>query len=131
MREVLHLRPGAEGARITYGSYGEGEKPRILGSLDMSAPECWAEESPNLWVYAKEMPGEACNFIFNGGECFGNLRWEKDELDEQGEWYYSHMGEIPVEPSVEPQKLYLYSQKYPGEYYDSIECALRFVRMVG
>ena len=130
-RDVLLMERGEADGWITYGAYGEGDKPLFLGSADFSAPEDWTEESPNLWVYAKEMPGEACNFIFNGGECFGNLRWEKDELDEQGEGYYSHMGEIPVEPSVEPQKLYLYSEKNPGEYYDSIECALRFVRMAG
>ena len=131
MREVLHLRPGAEGARITYSSYGEGEKPRILGSLDMSAPECWAEESPILWVCTKELPYEICNIVLNDGTLWGNLRWEVADLKHQGEWYYSHMGKIPVEPDGEPQKLYLYSEKNPGEYYSGIECAQRINVLAG
>lgn len=129
-RDILLMERGEADAWITYGAYGEGKKPVFLGSIDLSDPSYWAEESKNLWVCTQALPREACNFIFNGGESYGNLRWTLEELDEQGEWYYTHMGEVPVEAG-EQAKLYLYSEKNPGEYYAHIECALRYVRMAG
>lgn len=131
MRDVLMMRPGSEGARITYGAYGQGDKPVFLGSMDLSDPAVWAEESPHLWVYNGDIPLEVCNFVFDHGKSFGNLRWEIADLDEQGEWYYSHMGKIPVDPNGAPQKLYLYSEKNPGESYTSIECVIKYHRMAG
>ena len=49
-RGSLRPRSGAEGAPITYGAYGEGEKPVLMGSVDKSAPTDWRDEGGNLWA---------------------------------------------------------------------------------
>lgn len=41
---------GEEGKPVTYTSYGEGPKPRILGSASRSRPEDWRQEGENLWA---------------------------------------------------------------------------------
>jgi len=38
-----------EGGFITYGAYGEGPKPLLLGSLAKDAPEDWKDEGGNIW----------------------------------------------------------------------------------
>lgn len=47
-----HLIPqsGDERAPITYGAYGEGPKPQLLGSLAMNRPEDWRTEGGNIWT---------------------------------------------------------------------------------
>ena len=37
---------------VTYGAYGEGEKPLLLGSAAMDRPEDWQPAGPDLWVTA-------------------------------------------------------------------------------
>ncbi len=51
-RATLRPRSGAPEADITYAAYGEGPKPLLLRSLDLSAPECWQEVGPGLWATA-------------------------------------------------------------------------------
>jgi hypothetical protein len=45
------LRPwsGAEGAPVTYGAFGEGPKPRLLGSVARSDPAAWKDEGGGIW----------------------------------------------------------------------------------
>lgn len=40
---------GASGAPVSYGAYGDGPKPRLLGSASMSRPEDWESVGPGLW----------------------------------------------------------------------------------
>lgn len=128
MRDVLEAADGEEGAMITYGAYGEGEKPVFLGSVNITDANYWSEESPNLWYYCGNLPSEACNIIFNGGESCGNMRWTLEDLKNQGEWFYTHLGMSGNSATKEqlsvPEKLYLYSEGNPGSVYHSIECAV-------
>lgn len=48
-RGGLQPRSGAEGAPVTYGAYGDGPKPLLLGSVDKSDPADWRDEGENLW----------------------------------------------------------------------------------
>jgi hypothetical protein len=48
-RGQLLPKSGQEGAPVTYGAYGEGQKPLLLGSVAMSRPEDWRQIGPNLW----------------------------------------------------------------------------------
>jgi len=45
------LRPhsGDENAPITYGAYGSGAKPVLMGSVEKHHAVDWVEEAPNLW----------------------------------------------------------------------------------
>ena len=48
-REQLLPKSGSEAGHVTYGAYGQGPKPLLLGSLSMSRPEQWTHEGGNLW----------------------------------------------------------------------------------
>lgn len=48
-RGTLNAQSGAPGQPITFTSYGTGLKPRILGSVNLTRPECWLPAGKNLW----------------------------------------------------------------------------------
>ena len=52
-RGTLLPHSGREGAPITYGAYGEGEKPLLLGSVSRNEPRDWHQEGDNIWATAK------------------------------------------------------------------------------
>lgn len=50
-REQIRCRhSGKPDAPITYTRYGEGPKPELRGSLDMTRPELWERYAPGIWV---------------------------------------------------------------------------------
>jgi hypothetical protein len=49
-RGSLIPQSGDDGAPVTYGAYGEGPKPQLLGSLAMNRPEDWRNEGGNIWT---------------------------------------------------------------------------------
>lgn len=58
-RGQLLPKSGEENAPITYGAYGEGEKPRLLGSVERNAEEDWHLLQENIWVTSQpRMIGE-------------------------------------------------------------------------
>ncbi len=114
---------GVPGAPVTYGAYGEGAKPVFCGSLDLSDPKLWKQEDKNIWA-CDSADDEACNFIYNNTFC-GTLRWSKEELSEQGDFFDNCFGlRHSKKPLSADHKIYIYSEKNPGEYYESIECAV-------
>ncbi|MEW6358361.1 MAG: right-handed parallel beta-helix repeat-containing protein [Planctomycetota bacterium] len=52
-REQLIPHSGEEGRPVTYTSYGEGEKPLLLGSVDRSKPSDWTKTGENVWATGK------------------------------------------------------------------------------
>ena len=51
IRGMLENVYNNKGDIITYGAYGEGEKPTFCGSVDtLSNSDAWCEESKNVWV---------------------------------------------------------------------------------
>ena len=135
LRNWLKGTDGSEEGLITFGSYGEGAKPIICGSFDVSSPDNWVEVEPNLWQYNGEITDEPCNLIFNNGESCGKLTWVKEETVSQGNWYDDDLSNSKfryhkyvdehwtINPPPEGYKrpLFLYSVKNPGEYYNHIE----------
>lgn len=55
-RGFLQARSGDESAPLTYGAYGEGEKPLFLGSIAMNHPEDWVDEGNNIWSTRPPVP---------------------------------------------------------------------------
>ena len=51
-RGQLVPQSGREGAPITYGAYGEGAKPLLLGSESRNEPGDWHHEGGNVWATA-------------------------------------------------------------------------------
>jgi hypothetical protein len=52
-RGTLVPHSGREGAPVTYGAYGEGARPLLLGSVSRNDESDWYEESDNIWVTSK------------------------------------------------------------------------------
>lgn len=64
-RGHVRTRPG-----VTYGAYGQGEKPRIYSWIeDMADPALWEEydKDRHIWKYAKKIL-DCGTLVFNGGE---------------------------------------------------------------
>lgn len=126
IRGKLHSVEGEPGKPVTYGAYGNGEKPTFSGSVNLSRE--WTRESENIWVYASPEIDEASNLIFNKSDLCGVLRWSKDELQGQGEFWDNcfdlgnRSGEKPKE-----HRIYLYSRENPALFYTDIECAVRSI----
>ena len=49
-RGTLRTKSGEEGNALRYGAYGDGEKPRILSSADLSDPSLWSRVRDGLWA---------------------------------------------------------------------------------
>ena len=52
-RGQLVARSGRDGAPITYGAYGHGDRPTLLGSVSRNDPTDWQREGDNIWATAK------------------------------------------------------------------------------
>jgi len=48
-RGQLRPRSGGPAGPVSYGAYGEGPKPVLLGSVDKSRPADWRDEGGNIW----------------------------------------------------------------------------------
>ncbi len=128
IRDRLWNKEGESGHPIYYGAYGEGEKPLFITSVNLSDELYWQEtENKGIWKLNKEISGAACNFIFEGGKSFGALKWNLSELKEQGDFYNDSFFDEKV-----PQKniIYMKSEKNPALFYEDIECATNFHRIM-
>lgn len=52
-RGSLRLRSGNPGMPVTFGAYGEGEKPILQRSVARDAPEDWEPHGPGVWATRK------------------------------------------------------------------------------
>ena len=86
-RRKLENISGEVGKMITYGAYGEGEKPIFCGSVDLGCEEYWQEEDKNIWCCIIIENDEAGNIVYNNSQSYGTLRWTKEELCEQGDFF--------------------------------------------
>jgi len=130
-RETLALAGGLPGKPVTYTAYGEGDLPVFCGSVDVSSPEDWKEVAPCVWCCTKAIPNDVGNFVFNKNDCTAALRWSKDDLIGQGDFWDSRFGEGNQQDRTLPQEILLWSEKNPGLYYSHIEAVPYGERMMG
>lgn len=107
---------------VIYGSYGEGEKPKIYGSEKNFANAIWKKSSrENVWetnVYYHTYVG---GVIINDGEYIGVCKWSVADLSENEHFYFNQYY----------KKLYLYCDKgNPADIFDSIEVNSDLLAMV-
>jgi len=69
-RGQLVPQSGKEGAPITYGAYGKGNKPLLLGSVSRNDPRVWHHEGGNIWATAKPLFTE-----LESRDDLASLRW--------------------------------------------------------
>lgn len=126
-RGSIQSPPGEPGAPVVWGAYGEGEAPVICGSVSVPG---WRQVRENIWEAVGLPHDEVCSLIFDGGACYGTLRWTEEELTEPGDWWFSHYachGKFPDEKMT----LFVYSEQDPALVWNSIEAAVFGPRMLG
>jgi len=48
-REQLIPHSGSEDGYVAYGAYGEGDKPVLLGSVELNGPDDWVQVTDGVW----------------------------------------------------------------------------------
>ena len=103
---------------ITYGAYGEGEKPAFYASpYNYAKKEMWQpSRMKNVW-YTTFGDTDCSAVVFNHGEDIGvKKQGGINQLTENGHFFHN----------AQLTTLYLYFDKgNPGEYYEDIEIVLR------
>jgi hypothetical protein len=111
---------------VSYSAYGEGEKPKILGSLqNYSVRDKWTEtETPNVYVYDQVLEKDAGILVFNNGEAHSykkvvgidGFTGSVNELKNDLEMYHN----------INDKRVYLYSDNSnPADRFSSIEICIK------
>lgn len=115
-REQINPVSGNKNGYIKYTSYGSGDKPLFLGSVDRSKATYWKSSGKNIWTLVSTalIANDVGNIIFDQGNDFGKKVFNQAELTKQNKFWYDKQN----------KNIKLYSVKNPGELYKSIECAV-------
>lgn len=120
-----HLEPmaGSEANWIKYGSYGTGDKPQIIGSIDLKDSSQWELHSGNIWKTVDDISDDVGGIFFNSVDSdgyysdFGLREWSIVALSSDKDFYFDQTGI--------DKKLYLYSSGgNPGTLNSNIEASL-------
>lgn len=98
---------------VSYGAYGQGDKPCIYGAKENSAiAERWKQVKPNVWSYSQAVHNDIGLIAFNHGEASGIKKWKIDDVAQNFDYYHN----------LSDFKVYLYYDKgNPGELFSDIE----------
>jgi hypothetical protein len=124
-REKLVPKSGSASGVVTYGAYGTGAKPLLMGSIEEDSTTNWTNVGTNLWSTTAQFSYDVGNIIFNNSTC-GRKRWVLADstsspdsyhtgLHNQGDFYYD---------TNSSHKVIVYSTSNPASYYSDIELAL-------
>lgn len=116
-RGQLVPKSGGDTGRVTYGAYGKGHKPLLLGSVALDSPADWHHQGGNLWTSSPATPlaVDVGNIIFDHGKATGVKKWSEKDLKRQGDFWYNRAA----------RQVKLYSTTHPAERHKSIELALK------
>ncbi|MBQ4131742.1 MAG: hypothetical protein IJD71_05335, partial [Clostridia bacterium] len=107
---------------VTYGSYGEGCKPKIYGSPENYAEnDTWQEVKPNIWKIDFPYPN-ACGCVIDHSRIVGVLKLATEKMRENGDYFHD----------VENKVFYLYCDEgKPNEVLTDIEIMPSFTLLHG
>jgi len=114
-RGALNCKSG-----VTYSSYGEGEKPTFMPSINASSKDKWAATKyENVWKFKTLMIKDAGNIIFNQGEICGI------KIADEIKGYEGLVSELKNDLEFVHYNgyVYLYSATNPALRFSSIEIA--------
>ena len=114
-RGQLIPKSGSSNGNITYGAYGLGDKPLILGSINASLASDWVNTGSHIWQTVQSFQVDIGNIIFNSESSVGVKKWTSSSLTNQGDFWFDNSG---------TKTLQLYSDSNPANYYSTIELAL-------
>ena len=100
---------------VSYGAFGAGSRPVIMGSVNKSNIANWIDEGGNIWRCAETSTLDVGNMIFNNAALFGYKKWLDEDLAVQGDYFFDRATGV----------LRIYSAQNPAQFYSDIEMALR------
>ncbi len=98
---------------VTYGAYGKGTKPRLLGSVPRNSQTQWQELGGNVWQTG-DIPADVGNIVLDGGAATGVKVWSRADVDRPCRFWYDR----------DHAAVTMYCEENPAKRYSSIECAL-------
>lgn len=98
---------------VSYGAYGSGPKPQIIGSArDYADPDIWSSDDGIIWSTQIMYGLDVCHIVFDEGTSSGFKKQNLEQLENDGDFYFDKS----------TGKLYLkLNQHNPGFYFSSIE----------
>lgn len=116
-RGSLKPQSGAAGTPVTYGGYGKGAKPALLGSVAANSPADWTCVGDDIWATAGggALSVDVGNIIFDEGADTGVKKWSPADLKQADDYFYD----------AQARKVTLRSEGNPAEGHRSIELALK------
>ena len=119
-RGQLVPHSGTADRPVTYGAFGEGAKPALLGSVAANSPSDWMSAGGNVWVTTggpdrAALAVDVGNIILDEGAGTGVKKWREVDLREPGDFFYD----------AGTRQVKLWSNGNPAEVHRSIELALK------
>lgn len=99
---------------VSYGAYGEGEKPRIYGSTRDYINDLWYQTDDGLWTLDVEFPADVGNIIFDSGKAVGVKRINRADIINSFDFWCDHENN---------NKVFIKLEHNPKEVFKSIEIA--------
>jgi len=119
-RGNLTPKNGSSSGYITYGAYGTGSKPLLLGSINRNLTSDWISVGTNIWKTSNVITidgsaVDAGNLILNGETLVGRKMSSLSKVNSQGKFF----------SDVNDKSVTMYSISNPGSVYSNIEIALK------
>lgn len=99
---------------VSYGAYGEGEKPKIYGSLREHINDGWFESSEGIWTLEAKFPADVGNIVFDGGIAVGVKKTHIEEVVNAFDFWCDHR---------DGNRIYIKLDSAPAKQFKSIEIA--------
>ena len=114
-RGQLRPQSGSLGRSITYGSYGKGPKPVLMGSVSAVGAAAWQEVAPGLWrSTVVGLVRDVGQVVCADRRTWGVKKFSRDELKAPLDYWYDE----------NDHSVLLRSDVNPGLSFSSLELAL-------
>lgn len=114
--DVLTTKSG-----VTYGAYGTGAKPQIVGSVYNYATRTWTQVSTNVWKTSVSKNYSVGIVVYNGGELIGSMTKTKDEVANGNIGDFCHYKVVDNNISSTDEYIYVNCPQNPATYWNDIE----------
>ena len=108
LREIFRCPVG-----VTYDAYGEGDKPRIYGSLyNYAQADMWeSTDETDLWKCRMDFDEDVCHIVFDEGAAWSVRCRSLAEVTNDLDYFYDY----------DQKAVFLRSDGHPAERFSSIE----------
>ncbi len=108
--ELIVSSSGRPDSNITYSSYGEGDKPKILGSEKLVD---WEKYEQNIWKTKISQAGKWIWFVENDSIVWGSKKSNIEMLETEYDF------------AIDTAYVYVFSASNPSSKYGSVELSVR------